>query len=831
MDIPGYNSVRHSFSFVSTFTFVLLFLWSAFIQRQGTHGLPSDTRLASYVSQLVDDFKRCPTNGRFDRVLIPPLLAKENLEDYVYPKVFIWCPIEHYGLEINCPIHKRPLKPTFFTDEIEKTSPRNPRLVYDLRGNVLLIQRMYVCHNEGMPHRYLSAGVHVLQSIPRFYGDHCFPFVMFHKSACTKELVDFIETQILQGVSFLQMSEGIAALNFKESCTRMECLSLSSRSCRPNNKEIHERFYSDVFFSFPSNDHLMTIFLDNFQRHKAQYESHMKELASTSKKISCDHTFKVSKYIGARRGGDNKFVKQFHNLFIILNEKREVVSWRLTRTTAFEEIRELLEDLSREQQINKVIVDDCCKVRAQYQVVLTEAEVKLDLFHAVQRVTKSVPKGTEFSKKFSKEFGNLFRANGDCGTVRKLPTPSPQVIERNLDNFLKRWERFLNLHEMRGTVSEIERLRGHIRKGCLSGLEPGEGTEANESLHHTLNKTLLCGATTIGPELVIAILTLLFYGINCKIGGKKHSGNSKITPFMPLLSREGDDLQNAGSTHFKLDSNQEHQLDNVWKFHDAGSVDNSTPDSVIESAIVVVDEIQDLRNETISELLLKNMLKLHHVLSNIDADFEDRCFSAFDLPIIQVNSIKQALITEDGQTDDVEQSHEDCLHRNLASVNRCIDPVSGDGDCAFRSIVTQLRKTKEWNEENSTLLEHLTRLGLGKTIDEDVFQLRQCFVDNVQSNEHYQMLSGVPLVDMNYETERFREQGSFCGDVGDLVIKVCADILKVSIFIVTSLNGKPYVGPFVPDETFIEQSLYITYTAFGPGHYDCTMSIARPRAG
>ena len=35
-------------------------------------------------------------------------------------------------------------------------------------------------------------------------------------------------------------------------------------------------------------------------------------------------------------------MKQFQNLFIVLNNRREVIGWRLTRTTAFEEIKDLL---------------------------------------------------------------------------------------------------------------------------------------------------------------------------------------------------------------------------------------------------------------------------------------------------------------------------------------------------------------------------------------------------------------------------------------------------------------------------------------------------------
>lgn len=83
------------------------------------------------------------------------------------------------------------------------------------------------------------------------------------------------------------------------------------------------------------------------------------------------------------------------------------------------------------------------------------------------------------------------------------------------------------------------------------------------------------------------------------------------------------------------------------------------------------------------------------------------------------------------------------------------------------------------------------------------------------------MLTGIPISDMNAETERFRDQNSFCGDVGDLVIKVCSDLLRIPIIVVTSLNGTPFV-PFIPDDAVTDRAIYIGYTAFGPGHYDGT---------
>jgi len=95
----------------------------------------------------------------------------------------------------------------------------------------------------------------------------------------------------------------------------------------------------------------------------------MKKRVLGSRIISCDHTFRVSKFIGARRTTDNKFVKQFENLFIALKEKHEIIGWRLAKATSFEEIRTLLQDLKGYIKVTRINVDDCCKVRSLYQSV------------------------------------------------------------------------------------------------------------------------------------------------------------------------------------------------------------------------------------------------------------------------------------------------------------------------------------------------------------------------------------------------------------------------------------------------------------------------------
>ena len=93
-----------------------------------------------------------------------------------------------------------------------------------------------------------------------------------------------------------------------------------------------------------------------------------------------------------------------------------------------------------------------------------------------------------------------------------------------------------------------------------------------------------------------------------------------------------------------------------------------------------------------------------------------------------------------------------------------------------------------------------------ESIDDNVLQLRQLFVNSVESSNYYQMLIGLPHVDINDEVERFRDPGTLCGEIGDLIIKLCSDILRIPILVVTSLPGCPHV-PFVPDDTLVNSRL------------------------
>ena len=144
-----------------------------------------------------------------------------------------------------------------------------------------------------------------------------------------------------------------------------------------------EDFYSNDLFSFPSNDQITRILLDDFKSYKGFYVSQMFGNSATS--FSCDHTFKISKNIGVvTEGEEQKFITNFKNLFIVLNENGQILDWRLTKSTTFQEIDDLLvrlkDRLSKKTSISLIAIDDCCKNRNKYQSVFPKAQIKLDIF-------------------------------------------------------------------------------------------------------------------------------------------------------------------------------------------------------------------------------------------------------------------------------------------------------------------------------------------------------------------------------------------------------------------------------------------------------------------
>ena len=130
--------------------------------------------------------------------------------------------------------------------------------------------------------------------------------------------------------------------------------------------------------------------------------------------ISCDHTFKFVNHVGIKHEG--KWVGQYDSLFIIQNELGEVLLWQLTKGTSYSVVEDGFHGLSKRlkavsKQLEVMIIDNCCTWNKKLLSTFGNAiKMKLDLFHAVQRITKAISKRNPHFYSFVQEL-RLFSAN------------------------------------------------------------------------------------------------------------------------------------------------------------------------------------------------------------------------------------------------------------------------------------------------------------------------------------------------------------------------------------------------------------------------------------
>ena len=110
-----------------------------------------------------------------------------------------------------------------------------------------------------------------------------------------------------------------------------------------------------------------------------------------------------------------------------------------------------------------------------------------------------------------------------------------------------------------------------------------------------------------------------------------------------------------------------------------------------------------------------------------------------------------------------------------------------------------------------------------KSEDEDTAVLRECFVEEILKEDN-ELLAFLPTQDRYTKTQTahlFKRRGVFDTALGDFVTKVCAEILRIPIVVVTSLTSLPYI-PFLPSRPLSSTFIHVAYHYYGAGHYDAT---------
>ena len=111
--------------------------------------------------------------------------------------------------------------------------------------------------------------------------------------------------------------------------------------------------------------------------------------------------------------------------------------------------------------------DNCCAdVEGLSRIFGQQVTVKLDLFHAVSRITREIKKkDLEYKQRalFNQELSQVFRQAEDTGKERKSATASVTVITKRLKDLRRHWEKTIPKEATR----QISNLLLHAEIGCL----------------------------------------------------------------------------------------------------------------------------------------------------------------------------------------------------------------------------------------------------------------------------------------------------------------------------------------------------------------------------
>ena len=322
-------------------------------------------------------------------------------------------------IQLFCPIHGIPLQGSVWTTSSRKNSNQNQRLIYGLQRNILLIQQIYVCPSV-KSHRYYSTSQFVMQHPKVKNLVLHFPLKKYHRSMYIVDLIEYIFTQIINGVDFLPIAESISAMHF-------------SRYAKNTGDINVANFSNNTIYSHPSPDGIEATFFDIFNDLKDEFCG---TLALPAKSISVDHTFKVGKPVRGHREQNNKFIKSCKKLFIVLNEEGSVVAWELTNSTSQDEIEPVLNEVKfklKNNQISYIYTGTCCGFKTVYEQCFPGVPIKLDLFHATSKITKTLSdKKSREAIDCSRCFGLVFRNSFDTGATKIKSTRIQQLLRETL---------------------------------------------------------------------------------------------------------------------------------------------------------------------------------------------------------------------------------------------------------------------------------------------------------------------------------------------------------------------------------------------------------------
>lgn len=732
-----------------------------------------------------------PGHG-FSRIIVAPVPAlgdkQVEQDDFFMPSVLLWNPyLIHPQFvppgSVKCAHCGNYMDMAFWNDGSSES--KQPRVLQGTDNIVLLVSAVYTC-DKG--HKVLANDEKVLDKFP---SNSVIPFHLLHRTGLTRKLVDMCTLFCRQGINFYRMESIILEWRWMTYARQQKLYEIHRNMCA--QPPVTADFLSSILSKSPSNNILSKCFLTSFLSQEDIYLSEMESIPA-GESISFDHTFKVASNIGYLRE-DGKWINEYDGLFIVLNPEGKVLTWQLTKGTSFAHVERLLQDLVQRSagKIHTVYVDDCCKLRAKIRSLLgSNVSVKLDLFHAVQRTTRTLSRKHALTRQCMEDFRLVFRCDGDSGINRLSATPSPDQISSKLDVFVAKWK---DASDSKGTklfkaetLASLHNLKQHITAGCLSYIPPGGGTNKNERLHEHL-KTFF-HRSRIGILLAYALLTVIFHTHNTsqKVGGKVVIRPITASPLqgIPTGKKASIGIMPKDQLRQRVEHGSEH-----WEIDvSTAAMDLGTILPIYHRALEKLQIVRGL-----------SKIQLPHLRSTVQH------FQQFQASAIAV-------------TADVDPN----LKTRLDRYGLILSPIIADGNCFFRAVSANiLANLSEWTH----IISSIGISGNDITASSLSTKLREMFVSEVTGHNRtmYEgfLLSVASDFDYIAEARKFLQNGFFASSFGDFMPSAMATILQSSIVILvtTTLSDPPlYV---VPVQGSAEHTIFLVYTPTGPGHYDAAI--------
>ena len=729
---------------------------------------------------------------RINEPLGPPcidgqlILSSASVYQVCLPTVLLWHPLQllQQLLLSNaweaCPIDNCGSKMTLSRWNTGRIDGHLPRLIHDINNVVVLVPAIYKCGNG---HEVLATDPRIFLLFPE---EEYIPFILFHRSGVMRAFARMVITLTIKGLSFSSIEQFIKMQRQqKMSSVQLQVMSMLGR---------HHHFFPPEDLAsiinmqqpYPSNDLICKCFIANFAENKWVYFSQMSSL-STSMYISIDHTFKVTANLGYLRP-DGKWITQYNSLFIVLNHMGQVIAWQFTKTTSIDECEDLLVKLKNRciqlgQPIEEVYVDNCCQSRNKLQSIFgQDIRVRLDIFHAIQRITKTMSKHHPLCHSIMKDIKLIFRDPLDIGKLRTLPTPDKDTLLKSIENFICKWKDISTCSShifSEKTMQELSSIKVHIQRGCLSGINPSCGTNKNENLHKNINPFF--SHCRIGIPLALALLSILFHHHNLK------ASREDVLPVLLTAKAKYQTPHATEPENFGIVSKKSITENDSWIFESQIMI----PAQVNFEHTLELDSLEEVANVcSVHDLacLLQSSINLYQVTMNLQlqSNFTPMLNQSMMSFMSSVNCLFNT--SSVGDIDD----HEKRLAMLVQSWGFAMHAIQGDGNCCFSAIASSLLYQRFQLQEKYPALVSKFQLGTA-TVKNIAVQLRNEAVQEwtLNSSEYQGFIPSEYTVQI--EADKFKQTSYFYGPLADTMVKALSNALNIPIIVFSSALHYPVV--------------------------------------